>query len=101
MSSPLDPYTYILVDRVPVQHANDDEWMRWYLDVEKNRRVDLTKIGDALISTIFCGLDLMPERGVMFETHIFGGEHDGRTWRATTWDEAERRHAEAVAMVRG
>jgi hypothetical protein len=98
-ASHMDPYTYILVDRVPVQHANDDEWVQWYLDV-KNRRVDLTKIGDVTISTVFGGLDIMPEKG-MFETQIFGGEHGGDVWRAATWDEAERRHAEAVALVRG
>jgi hypothetical protein len=32
---------------------------------------------------------------------IFGGQHDQYTNRCSTWDEAEKMHEEAVALVRG
>ena len=94
----LDEFTYILVDRRPVQHRNDDEWFRWYQNVE-NRRVALTRIDDVTVSTVFDGIDIRPQRGMLFETKIFGGAHDQKEWLAATWEEAEQCHAKAVALV--
>jgi len=101
MTSHLDPYTFILVDRKPVQHANDEEWWRWYLN-EENRRVAKTQFESGLItvSTVFTSLDLLPERGKLFETKVFGGKLDQEEWRCATWEEAEAQHAKAVALVR-
>lgn len=47
------------------------------------------------VSTVFLGLDHNhwgKGAPVLFETLVFGGEHDGRMERYTTWDEAERGH---------
>jgi hypothetical protein len=55
------------------------------------------------VSTVFLGLDhswLSDGPPLIFETMIFGGPHSDHQTRASTWDEAERQHAEAVAMVR-
>jgi hypothetical protein len=67
-------------------------------------RVDVTKIDDVVISTVFLGLDYrMSRRGppLLFETKVFGGSLDRFQNRCTTWDKAEAMHAEAVALVRG
>jgi hypothetical protein len=82
-----------------VQHLNNDDWWRWYM-VEANRRVAKTDIDDDVrVSTVFVSLVLTPDH-MPFETMVFGGKHDGKTWRTATWDEAERQHAEVVALVR-
>lgn len=102
MSHPLDQFTYILVDRKPVQHANDDEWGRWFFNMN-NRRVAQTQVGDKWVSTIFGGIDRSyghaPEP-LVFETVIFDSDHKaGETWTSATWEQAERDHAEAVALI--
>jgi hypothetical protein len=101
MTHPLDPFTYILVNRKPVNHPNDDEWFLWFGNVD-NRRVGLTEIGDVVVSTIFGGIDRSYGHGgslLIFETHVFGGEYDGEEWLTSTWEEAEAKHAEIVRMV--
>ena len=67
-------------------------------------RVDVTKIDDVVISTVFLGLDYRMSRGgppLLFETKVFGGSLDRFQNRCATWDKAEAMHAEAVALVRG
>ena len=49
----LDEHTFILVDRRPVQHPQDDEWWNWFQNLD-NRRVALTEIGDIIVSTGNC-----------------------------------------------
>jgi len=101
MTSHLDPYTFVLdADHNVVQHDNDDEWWLWYLDMS-NRRVGYTEIagGQMSVSTVFTAMDITPDRGRMFETKVFGGDHDQETFRCATWDEAVRQHHEVVTMV--
>jgi hypothetical protein len=101
-SSHMDPYTFKLVDRKPVQCANDEAWWKWYLDIEANRRVAFTELGGNIaISTVFISLDLRPppDQGKLFETMILGGKLDRQLWLARTWEGAERNHAEAVAQA--
>jgi len=90
----LDEHTFILVDRRPVQHPQDDEWWNWFQNLD-NRRVALTEIGDIIVSTVFIGIDLRPPpmRARLFETKVFGGKHDREEWLSATWGEAEQRHA--------
>ena len=96
--SHLDQYTYKLVDRKPVQCANDDAYWLWYL-VEANRRVAKTTIGTVWISTVFTGLNIIPQEMALFETEVFGGKYDRETWRCRTWEEAEKQHERIVKMV--
>lgn len=101
MPSHLDSVTYVLdAERKPVQHANDDAWWRWF-NVEDNRRVAKTTVGDVWISTVFIGVDLLPppNRGKLFETQVFGGEHSRERFYAATWEEAQAQHARIVALV--
>lgn len=103
-SHPLDPYTYILDDdRRPVNVANDDAWFMWFTN-EQLRRVAVDNVGVATISTVFGGIDRSyghAPHPLVFETMIFGGDHDGWTELSASWAEAELIHAEAVAMIRG
>jgi hypothetical protein len=79
-----------------------DDLMEWanYIESE-TRHVGDTMVGGVRISTVFLGLDhsFGGERPVLFETMIFGGEHDEYQERYSTWDEAEVGHAAAVKLV--
>lgn len=57
--------------------------------------------GKAHVSTVFLGLDHGFDDGdpVLFETMIFGGEHDREMWRYCTWAEAVEGHERAVRLV--
>lgn len=66
------------------------------------RRVARDRIGDAEVSTVFLGIDHSFGQGppLIFETMIFGGQHDQDQWRYSTWDEAVAGHQAAVELVR-
>ena len=68
------------------------EWARWFEG--KDRKVARDEIGSVVVSTVFLGLDhsWAPGPPLLFETMIFGGEHDEYQDRCSTWDEAELMH---------
>lgn len=72
-------------------------------DIEK-RRVARDQITFKIsVSTVFLGLDhnYMPDGDpVLWETMIFGGEHDGYQKRATSKKEALEHHKEAVDLAK-
>lgn len=87
---------YKLVNRIPVKcHIGE------YLKLnKKDLRVDYSVFGDVTVSTVFLGLDHGYNGQVLlFETMIFGGEHDGYQERYTTWEEAVSGHKIACDMV--
>ena len=89
---------YILNNQhVPIAVPDDDEWWEWY-NIEKNRRVGEDHIGDIVISTVFTAWDITPDR-CLFETMVFGGRYDRECWRTHTWEEAEAKHKEIVAVI--
>lgn len=75
-------------------------WGKWFETAD--RRVAKDQIGDVQISTVFLGLNHQWCDGppLIFETMIFGGMYDQHQTRASTWDEAEKQHADAVALVK-
>lgn len=78
-------------------------WARW-LETDKDfskRRVSQTYIGNVHVSTVFLGLDHSFGHGapLLFETMIFGGEHDEFCMRYSTLEEAMRGHEKVVEMV--
>jgi hypothetical protein len=80
--------------------------MAWASLLDGNRnRVALDERGDALVSTVFLGLDhsFTPGDGppVLWETMIFGGKHDQYQERYTSHADAVEGHARAVAMAFG
>src|SRR5215468_4686936 len=82
------------------------EWGQWMETA--NRRVALTEVGPLRVSTVFIGLDhnffAHSDRPLIFETMIFGTDAKHETsesycGRYSTWDEAEKGHAEAIKVA--
>lgn len=76
-------------------------WARWFEKAERHVASDM--IGEVQVSTVFLGLDhRFGDDGppLLFETMIFGGEHDQYQERCSTWEQAEAMHATALALVR-
>ena len=84
----------------PVEEPDVLKWAAW-IEETSNREIAQHKIGDVLLSTVFLGLDHSFGRGppLLYETMIFGGEHDQEQWRYSTHEEAIEGHAKARALV--
>jgi hypothetical protein len=76
-------------------------WDLWLYVNDDARRVGLDERDDVRVSTVFLGLDHAFVSGppVLWETMVFGGEHDGYQERYTSRESAEHGHAKAVRMV--
>lgn len=77
-------------------------WCRWFEQAEA-RRVALWECAGVRVSTVFLGLDHRfygDGPPLIFETMVFGGEHDGRQDRYATWPEAQAGHDRITALVR-
>jgi hypothetical protein len=87
--------------------ACDDilEWGRWLAKSDVVRVVAQEHIGDVFVSTVFLGMDHSWGPGgsapILWETMIFGGEHDKYMDRYTSRADADKGHADAIAMVKG
>ncbi len=94
---------YVLnADGEPVPEPDLFAWWRWFENTG-NRVVDVDTRGDARVSTVFLGLDHAFTNGgapVLWETMIFGGEHDGYCERYTSQADAVRGHEKALALLR-
>jgi hypothetical protein len=69
---------------------------------ECDRRVALTQLPGASVSTVFLEIDhnFSPEGPpILFETMVFGGPLDGEQERYVTWDEAVEGHKAMVKRV--
>lgn len=91
---------YILEGKNPVVEPDIVKWAAWFKDAE--RHVKHTKLpGGVHVSTVFLGMDHSFFGGppILFETMIFGGEHDEYQQRYATWEEAEAGHDKAVNLV--
>lgn len=95
-----DNFYYILKDGEPIVVDDIVELGKWFENFD-NRLVARTQIQDAMISTVFLGLDHAWGGGspVLFETMIFGGKHDDYQDRYTSLEEAMFGHEYAVGLV--
>jgi len=76
-------------------------WAKW---LEKaDRHVAKTEKDGVRVSTVFLGLNHTYDDGPpqIFETMIFGGEHDEWQERCATWEEAEATHKRACDVAYG
>lgn len=93
---------YILEGKKPVREHDILKWAAWY---EKADRVVKSTVlpGNVRVSTVFLGLDhafgFRSSEPILFETMIFGGDHDGYQERYGTWEQAEAGHEEATKLV--
>lgn len=86
----------------PVRVYNLHEWAQWFETAD--RKVAYFERDDVRVSTVFLGIDhrYSPnEPRQLFETMIFGGEHNDFQERYATRAEALAGHERAVAMVGG
>lgn len=80
------------------------DWARLHND-DAYKRVAEDTVGDAWISTVWLGINhnvmpLFDALPIIFETMIFGGEHDQFQDRYATLQQAEAGHARVVQALR-
>jgi len=96
---------YILKDGEPVLATDIIHWATWFekASTNKERTVAKDKIGEAVVSTVFLGIDHSWDGGppVLWETMIFGGKHDDYQERYSSLKDAEAGHKVAVNLVKG
>ncbi len=97
---------YILDEKgVPVPCEDLIVWGKWLERADSDRIVKQTTRDKVKVSTVFLGLDHSFGLGegppILFETMIFGGEHDDYQQRYATREEALMGHEEAEALVWG
>lgn len=95
---------YKLNGHEPVATHDVLDWATWFERVQATgeRIVASDMINGVHVSTVFLGLDHgynTVAEPILFETMIFGGEHDMWQNRYSTWEEAEAGHKEAVKLV--
>jgi hypothetical protein len=96
---------WILVGHTPVE-VGIEEWGRWFQDHNAERIIGSDTVGEENVSTVFLGIDHgyltygKDHIPVLFETMIFGGEHDQWCERWRSWDEARMGHLKTVLKLR-
>jgi hypothetical protein len=90
-----------------VRPAGLMEWAEWFETsdtaafADGGRVVARDELGDCSVLTVFLGLDRNHFGGepILFETMVFGGEHDMLQRRYHTHAEALAGHAEFIALA--
>jgi len=91
---------YILVGHEAVPEPDARKWAEFFQN--GNRKVARTHITSSIyVSTVFLGLDHSWGEGppMLFETMVFGGEHNQHCTRCSTWLKAEVQHVEMCNFV--
>lgn len=95
---------YKLEDKKVVPCSNVLEWGKFFEDFKSRRVAKTVILPGIMVSTMFLGMhishDLVKETPQIFETMIFGGDHDGWSQTHSTWDEAEKEHNEICRKIR-
>jgi hypothetical protein len=76
--------------------------MEWATTSKDGNRVAFDTVGDVDISTVWLGLNHSFDDGppLIFETMIFGEEHDEDCWRYSTEEQAKAGHSLIVAAIK-
>lgn len=85
----------------PVASASIIEAAEWLEKNPERKAVKQEHIGDIFISTVFLGLDHAwnSDIPVLWETMIFGGDHDQYQDRYTSYEDALEGHQTALNLV--
>lgn len=83
------------------QDGNPITLEEWSILLRGGVRVAAEQVGDAEVSTVWLGLNynFCGGRPLIFETMIFGGEHDLFRWRYASKSQAEAGHNLIVARL--
>jgi hypothetical protein len=86
----------------PVIEPDLMTWATWYEAADRSVAKDTLSNGTK-VSTVFLGLDHSFGFGVplLWETMIFGGEHDQYQERYASREEAEKGHQRAIELASG
>lgn len=93
---------YILEGHEVIECTDLMKWAKWIENADRN--VAKTTISpDVKVSTVFLGLNHNYGDGepLLFETMVFGGEHDEEMERYSTWEQAEIGHKIWVDKLQG
>ncbi len=74
----------------------------WLQKNDHRRIVKQDQVGDIFISTVFLGLDHAWDKAqgpILWETMIFGGEHDEYQERYTSHEDALEGHEKALTLI--
>lgn len=91
---------YILDGKKAVLCEDLITWAKW-MEETPRRHVADNNVNGIRVSTIFLSIDHQFGGGppLLFETLVFGGPLHHEMERYSTWEEAEKGHAEMVAKV--
>lgn len=93
---------YILEGKIA---APVDDILIWakFMEDGSRRVVKQDRIGGVLVSTVFIGLNYAfdDREPILFETMVFGGDHDEYQVRYSTYEEAECGHKQILIMLFG
>ena len=92
---------YILDENKKPIPATIEEWGKMFEDPARKQVACSKSDRGILVSTVFLGMDhgFGESPPILFETMIFGGEHDEDQWRYATWDEAVAGHKAACTLA--
>lgn len=84
----------------------EPDLLKWGLWFEKgNHVVAQDDFDDVKVSTVFLGSDHSfsrePHSPILWETMIFGGEHDEYQKRYSNFEDAKKGHQSAIDLVKG
>ena len=90
---------YILVYGKPTPCDDLMAWAQWFEVADRIVQRDI--VGDVAVSTVFLGMDHSFGQGapVLWETMIFGGQHDHYQERYSPLAAARAGHAKALARI--
>lgn len=92
---------YILKDGKIIEEPDIRKWGRWFQD--NNNSIENTVVEGIKISTVFLGIDHSFEddtEPILFETMIFGGEHDQYQRRYSDIEQAKIGHQKVIELVK-
>ena len=76
------------------------QYVEWIEKNPERKAVKQEYVGDVRISTVFLGLDHAAEKApVLWETMIFGGEHDQYMDRYTSYEDAVKGHQTVLNLI--
>lgn len=96
-------YYFVLNDQNEVVPAKTRDEALAMFENRKKRVLKKEKFGEAEVSTVFLVINHTFRPNIpplVFETMIFGGEHDEYQTRCSTYAEALQMHEDAVALVK-
>jgi hypothetical protein len=94
-------------DRQPIHVEDVLTWARWYETAKRDIEGSPWESNGVRVSTVFLGINSNfnfsdpTAEPVLWETMIFGGEHDGYQRRYTSDDDARTGHAMTILIVEG